>query len=104
MKDGGAPFSECTTLESITKPIGKLKETDWHVLKGKGVLLTYKTSQSKVVRAPFAGFILSLKGSLREEGDLPKVRTYDGFNPNASKLMKKSSYDFNRSVPLRVYH
>jgi len=27
-KDGKAPFSECTTLESVTKPISKLKETD----------------------------------------------------------------------------
>jgi len=63
-KDGEAPFSECTTLESVTKPIGKLKETDWHVLKGKGVLPTHKASQSKMVRALLAGFIMSSKGSL----------------------------------------
>ena len=41
-KDGEAPFSECTTLKSVTKPISKLKETDWHVLKGKGVISTHK--------------------------------------------------------------
>jgi len=39
-KDGEAPFSECITLKSMTKPISKLNEIDWHMLKGKGVLLT----------------------------------------------------------------
>jgi len=29
------------------------------------------------------------------------VRIEDGFDPNAYKLLKKSSYDFNRPVPLR---
>jgi len=43
-KDGEAPFSECTTLKSVTKPISNLKETDWHVLKGKGILPTHKAS------------------------------------------------------------
>ena len=68
-KDGEAPFSECTTLDSVTKPISKLKETDWHVLKGKGMLPTHKASQSKVVRAPLADFLVSSKGSLHEEVD-----------------------------------
>ena len=99
-KDSEAPFSECTTLESVTKPISKLKETDWHVLKGKGVLLIHKASQSKLVKAPLVSFILSSKGSLEEEVDLPKVRTEDGFDPNSYKLMKKSGYDFNKPVPL----
>ena len=89
-----------TTLKSVTKPISKLKETDWHVLNGKGVLLTHKASQSKVTRAPLAGFILSSKGSLQKGVDLSKVRTEDGFDPNTYKLLKKSGYDFNRSVPL----
>jgi len=31
---------------------------------------------------------------------LPKVRTDDGFDPNAYKLMKKSGYDFNKPVSL----
>jgi len=29
------------------------------------------------------------------------VRTEDGFDPNAYKLLKKSGYDLNRPVPLR---
>jgi len=29
-----------------------------------------------------------------------KVRTDDGFDPNVYKLMKKSSYDFNKPVSL----
>jgi len=70
------------------------------VLKGKGVLATHKASQRKMVRARLAGFIMSSKGSLQEEVDLPKVRTEDGFDPNAYKLLKKSDYDFNRPVPL----
>ena len=53
-----------------------------------------------MVRARLAGFIMSSKGSLQEEVDLPKVRTEDGFDPNSYKLMKKSGYDFNKPVPL----
>jgi len=30
--------------------------------------------------------------------DLPKVCTNDGFDPTVYKLMKKSSYDFNKPV------
>jgi len=63
-KEDETPFSECTTLEGVTKHINKLKETDSHVLKGKGVLPTYKASQSKVVKAPLTGFVVSSKGSL----------------------------------------
>ena len=63
-KDVEAPFSESTTLESTTKPISKLKEIDWHILKGKGVLPTHKAIQSKVVRTPLDGFVVSSKGSL----------------------------------------
>jgi len=70
------------------------------VLKGKGVLPAHKTSQSKVVKTPLAGFVVSSKGSLQEEADLLKVRTEDGFDPNAYKLLKKSGYDFHKPVPL----
>jgi len=31
---------------------------------------------------------------------LPKVRTDDGFDPNAYKLIKKSSYVFDKPVSL----
>jgi len=64
------------------------------------MLPTHKASQSKVVRAPLAGFVVSSQGSLQEEVDLPKVRTNDGFYPNAYKLLKKFGYDFNRPGPL----
>ena len=99
-KDDEAPFSECTAPESITKPIHKIKETDWHVLEGKGVLPTHKATPSKVAKAPLASFVMSSKGSLQEEADLPKVLTEDGFDPKAYKLLKKSGYDFNKPVPL----
>jgi len=68
------------------------------VLIGKGVLPTHKASQSKEVRAPLTGFVVSSKGSLQEEVDLPKVRTNDGFDPNVYKLLKKFCYDFNRQL------
>jgi len=99
-KDGETPFSEFTTLESVTKPISKLKENDRHVLKGKGVLPIHNASQSKLVSGPLTDFIMSSNGSLQEEADLSKVRTEDGFDPNVYKLLKKSGYDFNRPVPL----
>jgi len=69
-KDGEAPFNECKTLKSVTTPISKLKESNWHVLKGKGVFPTQKASPSKVVRAPLTGFVVFSKGSLQEEGVL----------------------------------
>ena len=43
---------------------------------------------------------MSSKESLQEKGDLSKVWTDDGFDPNVYKLLKKSGYDFNRPVPL----
>ena len=74
------------------------------MLKGKGVLSTHKGSQRKVVRASLASFIMSSKGSLQEEVDLPKMHTEDGFDPNEHKLLKKSGYDLNRPVPLGGCH
>jgi len=68
------------------------------VLKGKGVLPTHKVSQSKMIKVPLVGFVVSSKGSLQEEIDLSKVRTDDGFDPNTYKLLEKSSYDF--SIPV----
>jgi len=57
-----------------------------------------------VVKVHLDGFIVSSKASLQEEVDLPKVRTDDGFDPNAYKLLKKSGYDFNRLVSFGVCH
>jgi len=98
--DSEAPFNKCTTLESVTKPIRKFKETDYRILGDKGVLPTHNVSESRVARTPLSGFVVSSKGSLQEESDLLKVRTDDGFDPNAYKLMKKSGYDFDKPVSL----
>ena len=51
-KDGEAPFSECTTLKSATKPISKLKETDWHALKGKVYFQLIKMAKAKWLELP----------------------------------------------------
>ena len=99
-KEGEVSFSKCITLESATKPISKFKETDYRILRHKGVLLTHNASKSTVARAPLSGFVVSSKGSLQEESDLPKVRTNDGFDPNAYKLMKKYGYDFDKPISL----
>jgi len=64
------------------------------------VLPVHKASPSKLIKAPLLGFVASSKGSFQEERDLPKVRTSDGFDPNAYKLMKKSGYDFSQPTPL----
>ena len=64
------------------------------------MLPTHKAIQSRVTRSPLSGFIVSSKCSLQEESHLPKVRTHDGFDPNAYRLMKNSSYDFNKPVSL----
>jgi len=63
-KEGEAPFSKCTTLESATKTISKFKETNYRILGDKGVLPTHNTSKSRVAKAPLSGFIVSSKGSL----------------------------------------
>ena len=70
-KNGEALFSKCTTFESTTKHISKFKDTDCRILGDKGVLTTHKASQSRVARAPLSGFVVSCKGSLQEESDLP---------------------------------
>ena len=64
------------------------------------MLPTYNASKVRVARAPISGFTVSSKGSLQEESDLPKVRTDDGFNPNAYKLMKKSGYESDNPISL----
>ena len=56
--------------------------------------------KARWARAPLSGFVVSSKGSLQEESDLPKVRTDDGFDANAYKLMKKSGYNFDKPVSL----
>jgi len=99
-KDGEAPFSKCTTIESATKPVSKFNVTDCLIIGDKGVLPTHIASQRKVARAPLFGSVISSKGSLQEESDLQKVHTDDGFDPNEYKLMKKSGYDFNKPVSL----
>jgi len=46
-------------------------------------------------------FVASYIGLLQEEGNLPRARKSDGFDPNAYKPMKKSGCDFSKPPPLR---
>ena len=52
--------------------------------------------QEKVSRPPIPGFVVSSK----ENDDLPSVRTKEGFDPNAYKLMEKAGYDFQNPTTL----
>jgi len=47
-------------------------------------------------RPPISGFVISSK----EGDDLPNVRTKEGFDPNAYKLMEKVGYDFQNPATL----
>ena len=47
-------------------------------------------------RPPIPGFVVSSKDS----NDLPSVRTKEGFDPNAYKLMEKAGYDFQNPATL----
>ena len=53
-----------------------------------------------MAKVPVSTFVASSKGSRQEEGALPKMRNNDGFDPNAYKLIKKSTYDFNKPTSL----
>jgi len=64
------------------------------------VRFQYVKQLKQVPIASLSGFIASSKGSVEEEGDLPRVRTYEGFDPNAYKLMMRSGYDFNNQASL----
>ena len=57
-KDSESPFSECTISQNTTKADMKFKETNWHILKAKGVLPVYKT------KASLPNLIAYSKGSL----------------------------------------
>jgi len=64
------------------------------ILRENGVLPINKT------KAPLPDVGTSSKGLFQEESGLPRVRTSDGFDLNAYKLMKKSDYDFSKPPPL----
>ena len=49
-----------------------------------------------MIRPPIPGFFVSSKDS----NDLPSMRTKEGFDPNAYKLMEKAGYDFQNAATL----
>ena len=65
-------------------------------LKGSVTAPTLKMCQAKVGRPPIPGFVVSSK----DNNDLPSVRTKEGFDPNAYKLMEKAGYDFQNPATL----
>ena len=65
-------------------------------LKGNAMVPAPKAGQTKLSRPPLIGFVVSSLGS----DNLPNARTKEGFDPNAYKLMKKASYDFQNPTTL----
>jgi len=64
------------------------------------VLPVHRANPSKLTKASHPGFVASSIGSLQEESDISKMCISDGFDPNAHKLMKRSSYDFSQPTSL----
>ena len=60
------------------------------------MLPVHKVCYSKLIKTSLLGFVTSSKGLLQEENEEPKVRTSDGFDLNAYKLIEKSSYNFSK--------
>ena len=85
--------------KSAIKIDGKHGEVDWAILKKKGVLPLHKTHSNMITPTPLPSFVASFRGLLHEESELPRVHISDGFELNANKLMKKSSYDFSKLPP-----
>ena len=71
-------------------------ELDYAVLRKNGVLPLHKARYNKMTTTPLTSFATSSRGLLHKEIELPWVRTSDGFDQNAHKLMKKYGYDFSK--------
>jgi len=82
-----------TNPKSATKVKRKFNEVGWCVL-------IHRANPSKLTKTSLPGFVASSKGSLQEESELSKMCISDGFDANAHKLMKRSSYDFNQPTSL----
>lgn len=93
-KEGKSPFGECTGTSNETKVV-KGKAASITSLKGSVTVPTLKMWQEKVSRPPIPGFVVSSK----ENDDLPSVRTKEGFDPNAYKLMERLVTTFRTQLP-----
>jgi len=67
----------------------------WVLLRENGVFPV-----GKMTKAPLFGVATSSKGLLQKTSDLSMVRTSDGFDLEAYKLVEESGYDFSKSPPL----
>ena len=94
-KEGESPFGECTG-SSIETKASKGDGASITSLKRGVTVPTLKMWQAKVSWPPILGFVISSK----EDDGLPSVRTKEGFDPNAYKLMEKASYDFQNPAIL----
>jgi len=96
MKGGQFPFTKCPVPKSHTKTDDNYRGVDWAILKKNSVLPLLKAWHNMMATTPLFGFVTFSTSVLQEEGHLPKARTSDVFYLNAYKMMKRSSYDFNK--------
>jgi len=94
-KEGKSPFGECIG-SCIEAKATKSDGASITSLKGVVTIPTLKMWQAKVSRPLIPGFVVSSK----ESDGLPSVRTTEGFDPNAYKLMEKAGYDFQNPATL----
>jgi len=90
-----APVFKCINPKSATKVKREFTEASWCVLKDNGVPPVHRANPSKLTNVSLPDFVASFKGSLQEECELSKMHINDGCDPNAHRLMKRSSHDFS---------
>jgi len=95
-KEGESPFTRVTNGSVEDKATRKANEASMTTLEGNATVPGPKAGQTKLSRPPLIGFVVSSLGS----DNLPNARTKEGFDPNAYKLMKKASYDFQNPTTL----
>jgi len=98
--NSAAPVFKCTNPKNATKVERKFNEASWCILKEKGVPLVHRANPGKLTKVSLPSFVASSKGLLKEEGELSKMRIRDGCDPNAHKLMKRSSHNFIQPTSL----
>ncbi|KAM0971130.1 hypothetical protein ACFX2A_019408 [Malus domestica] len=89
-KNGQSPFETGASKADAQRHMDNVK-----LLKTNAILPLTQLGDTKVARLP-QGFIKALPKGV-EPSFLPTLRTEEGFDPNAYKLMSKAGYDFASS-------
>ncbi|KAK2982876.1 hypothetical protein RJ640_019465, partial [Escallonia rubra] len=93
--EGQSPFVELVELKEV-KVERVPKTVDVHVLKEE---LTIPLTTIGTVKLPLKGFV-EPSLDMAKHPHPPSVKTYEGFDAKAQKLLKNSGYDFENPTPL----